>query len=145
MTAAGGSTFCSWTWVIATPALYWSMIAWVPARTWSSIWPRASVRAGWIGVRPITSRIMLSAADLIVFSGLRVLNRKSPASRMRQRTTKSMSMMFSSPVSISDSSTTSRPTGPRTEAASPERKPMKTRFSVVTRGVSTDSTGQGMW
>ena len=49
-----------------------------------SIWPRASVKAGWIGVRPITSRIMLSAADLIVFSGLRVLNRKSPASRMRQ-------------------------------------------------------------
>ena len=26
--------------VIATPARYWSMMDWMPARTWSSIWPR---------------------------------------------------------------------------------------------------------
>ena len=31
-----------------------------------SIRARASVRAGWMGVRPITSRIMLSAADFTV-------------------------------------------------------------------------------
>jgi hypothetical protein len=44
-------------------------------RVESSISCRASVRAGWISVRPITSRIALSAAFLTVFSGSRILNR----------------------------------------------------------------------
>ena len=124
------------------------MMAWVPRRTSCSICARASVSAGWIGVRPITSRITDSAADFTVLSGLRVLNRNSPASRMRQNTATSMSMMFSSPVSISDSASTSRAgwmRPPITGASCAPTKPTSTRLMRVTRGVVTDSTGQGMW
>ena len=60
---------------MSTPALYWSRIAWVPCITWVSICARAWVSTASIGVRPITSRITLSAADRMVGSGLRVLNR----------------------------------------------------------------------
>ena len=49
---------------------------------------------------PTTSRMALSATSLTVVSGFWMLNRYFSASLMRQKTTKSMSTMFSSPVSI---------------------------------------------
>ena len=69
---------------------------------------RPSVVASTIGVWPMISRMTLSAAALTVFSGSRTLKRKSAALPMRHSTTKLMSMMFSSPVSINASSETSR-------------------------------------
>ena len=60
-------------------------------------------------MRPITSRIELSATPRTSVSGLAVLNRNFDASLMRQNTATSMSMMFSSPVSIRLSASTSRP------------------------------------
>ena len=67
---------------------------------------------------------------------------------MRQKTAKSMSMMFSSPVSIIDSSVTLREGFGRTLVAllsAEERKPMSMRLMRVTRGVVTLSIGQGRW
>ena len=51
------------------------MICWVWRITSPSIFARAVVSAGWIGVRPITSRSELSATAFTSVSGLRTLNR----------------------------------------------------------------------
>ncbi len=59
-------------------------------------------------MRPITSRIELSATAFTTTSGLRTLNRYATASLIFQNTAKLMSMMFSSPVSIRLSSGTLR-------------------------------------
>jgi hypothetical protein len=68
--------------------------------------PRPSESACAIGVSPTTSRIALSAADLTVASGARILKRYDRASLIIQNTAKLMSTMFSSPVSINASSGT---------------------------------------
>ena len=100
--------------------------------------------ADWIGVWPITSRIALSAVSFTVASGLRMLNRNLPASLITQNTVKSMSTMFSSPVSIRLSSAMSRTGTPR--VVSPTlRRPTSMRLTRVTLGVSTDSIGPGRW
>ena len=92
------------------------------------------------------SRITLSAAAFTVFSGSRMLNRYWAASPIFHSTTKLMSTMFSSPVSISASSVTSRDAGGRWPAcagAAAERKPISIRLTRVTCGVITVSIGAG--
>ena len=103
--------------------------------------------ASTIGVWPTISRMTLSAAAFTVFSGSRTLNRKSAALPIRHSTTKLMSMMFSSPVSISASSLTSRALpAVRPPVAWPaERKPTSTRLTRVTGTFSTASIGAGRW
>ena len=97
-----------------------------------------------MSVWPITSRMALSAAFFTVVSGSRILNRYWPASLITHRTVKSMSMMFSSPVSIRLSSITSRSVPVRRASPVPERKPISIRLTRVTLGVSAVSIGAGM-
>ena len=100
MTASGGSTRCSCTWVISTPACSSSRSFCSNARVSSAICWRLSDIAAWIGVRLMTSRSAPSAAILTASSGLSTLNRNWPGSRIFQNTVQSASTMFSSPVSI---------------------------------------------
>src|SRR5215207_9861292 len=73
--------------------------------------PCSVVSTAWIWRRPMTSRMALSATALIVPSGFCRLKTKSwaRAGLTLHCTSKSMSTMFSSPVSIRLSSRTSRP------------------------------------
>ena len=93
-------------------------------------------------MRPITSRMALSATAFTVPSGFWMLNRYSPAPSglITQNTEKSTSTMFSSPVSIRLSSGTSRMVVPR-RRSSTSRMPISMRLTRVTFGVSTVSTG----
>ena len=89
----------------------------------------------------MTSRMALSAAIFTVLSGSRILNRKSAAFLIRHWTTKSMSMMFWSEVSIRLSSGTSR-APPRVTSPEP-RKPMLMVLVRSTFGLMTSPMGAG--
>ena len=78
MTCCGGSTFCSCTCGTRTPALYWSSVFCISSCTRSRCLPRAG-QDGWMSVRPITSRMALSATAFTVPSGFWMLNRYLPA------------------------------------------------------------------
>ena len=89
---------------------------------------------------PTISRMALSATSFTVISGFWMLKRYCCASLMRQKTTKSTSTMFSSPVSIRLSS---RHVAHGAEAARawPARMPISMMFCRVTLGRRTSSIG----
>ena len=99
-----------------------------------------------MSVRPITSRMALSATAFTVPSGFWMLNRYLPTlsglGSMRHSTEKSTSTMFSSPVSIRLSSGTSRTVVPR-RRSSTMRMPTSILRTCSALGVSTVSTGYG--
>ncbi len=89
--------------VMVMPAPYSSSVFCISSRT--SIWmcSRSWVEIASNWLRPTTSRIALSATAFTVASGSSTLKRYAPASLITQPTVKLMSMMFSSPVSMSAS------------------------------------------
>ena len=127
----GGSTFFTFTRRMLIPVWRLSKVSWINSRTSTSTLARSRFKIGANSDSAITSRIAASEIAITEDSGERSENLKSRAFLTFQTTSKSMSTMFSSVVSI-------RPSLPDVRAT-----PIVSVRLVVTSNTSALTSGQG--